>query len=146
MYIYDGDNINSPLFTGGTINGNNNPGPNFQSTHATGAITVEFKSDGSGVAYGWEATINCSSLGVEDVSDSFGISVYPNPATDVLNISSQKTQILSASLTDVVGRKVLSTKIEAQNGQINVSHLPKGVYILTLKTKDQTITKKIIKK
>ena len=146
MYIYDGDSVNSPLFTGGTINGNNNPGPSFQSTHASGAITIEFKSDGSGVAYGWEATINCSSLGVEDVSDSFGITVYPNPASDVLNISSQKTQIQSASLTDAAGRKVASTKIEAQNGQINVSHLPKGVYVLTLKTKDQTITKKIIKK
>ena len=146
MYIYDGDSVDSPLFTGGTINGNNNPGPSFQSTHATGAITIEFKSDGLGVAYGWEAMINCSSLGVEDVSDSYGITIYPNPASEVLNISSQKAQIQSFSLTDAAGRKVLGAKIDSQNGQINIAHLPKGVYILTLNTKDQTIVKKIIKK
>src|SRR5690606_37852704 len=73
MYVYNGDSVDSPLFEGGTINGNNVPGPTFLSTDATGAITIEFISDESANTYGWEAVVDCAALGVEDLSDSYGI-------------------------------------------------------------------------
>lgn len=146
MYVYNGDTEFAELFDNGTITGSNNPGPSFQSTHSSGAITVKFVSNAGGNLYGWEANVNCASMGIEDVSDAAGITVFPNPATDVLNIHSQTLKILSATLTDSSGRTVVSNKIDTQNAKINVGHLPKGVYILTLKTKGQTITKKIIKK
>lgn len=145
MYVYNGDSTSAPIFEGGTLTGSNNPGPTFQSTHSSGAITVKFVSDGAGQLYGWEGTVNCATMGVEDISDAAGIAVFPNPASDVLNINSQKLEIQSATLTDTTGKVVLTHKINAQSKKINVGHLPKGVYILTLKTKGQTITKKIIK-
>ena len=146
MYVYDGDSTDSPLFAEGTLTGNNDPGPTFVSTHTSGAITIEFVSNASVNTYGWEAVVDCSALGIEDVSDSFGITVYPNPASDVLNIASQKAKIQSATITDATGRTVLTNKIASTNGTINIGHLPKGVYILTLKLDGQTVTKKIIKK
>jgi len=146
LYVHNGDSVNSPLFTGGTITGNNNPGPTFVSTHATGAITIEFISDDSGAAYGWEANVDCGMLGIEDMSNSAGITVYPNPASSVLNINSQKGQILSVQLTDAAGRTVLTNNVNKANGTLNISHLPKGVYILSIKMEDKTVTKKIIKK
>jgi len=146
MRVYNGTTTaSSTLFAGGNITGNNNPGPEFASTDASGAITIEFTSNGSGNAYGWEAYVDCGILSVEDMSNSNGISVYPNPASSVLNIDAKK-EILSVQLTDAAGRTVLTNNVNNAKGTINVSHLPKGVYILSVKMKDQTVTKKIIKK
>lgn len=146
MLVYNGDSTGATLFGNGTITGNNNPGPSFVSTHASGAITIEFTSNQTGAAYGWEANIDCGMLSVEDLSGSQGITVYPNPATSVLNIDSQKGQILSVQLTDAAGRSVLTNQVNKTNGVINISHLPKGVYILSIKMENQTVTKKIIKR
>lgn len=146
MYVYNGDSTDAPLFAGGTITGNNNPGPSFTSTDESGAITIKFISSPEINNYGWEAVVNCSALGIEEMSDSFGVLVYPNPTSDVLNISSQKAKIDSVSIVDVAGRTVLSNKLSNNSGSIKIGHLPKGVYILTLKLDGQTVTKKIIKK
>lgn len=146
MYVYDGDTVDAPLFAGGTLTGNNNPGPEFISTHSSGAITIKFVSDGSGATYGWEAHIDCDALGVTDLNDNSGISVYPNPASDILNVISAKGNVESFTLTDTAGRIVLSNKLNAQSNKINIGHLPNGVYILNLKINGKTITKKVVKK
>ena len=146
MNVYNGDSVGSPLFDEGSITGNNVPGPTFVSTDATGAITIEFISNSSGNAYGWEATVDCAALGVEDLSDSYGITVYPNPASEILNVIAQKGQIQSVKLTDVAGRTVINNNVNKNNTSINVNHLPKGVYILTINVDNKIVTKKIIKK
>lgn len=146
MYVHNGDSVDAPLFEGGTLTGNNNPGPSFASTHSSGAITIEFTSDASGNSYGWEAIVNCSSLGIEEMGDSYGITVYPNPTSDILNIASQKAKIESATITDTSGRIVLTNQLSSNNGVVKIGHLPKGVYILTLKVDGKNVTKKIIKK
>lgn len=146
MYVYDGDSTNAPLFAGGSINGNNNPGPQFISTHSSGAITIEFISDGLGVTYGWEGTVDCDALGISEVSDSNGITIYPNPTSSLLNIASQKSVIESVTLTDLSGRKLITNDLKSQSGQLKIEHLPAGVYLLNLKINGKTITKKIIKK
>lgn len=146
MYVYNGDSTDAPLFDGGTITGNNNPGPSFTSTHSTGAITIEFISNGSGTAYGWEAVVDCEAvLSVEDITIANGVMVYPNPASSVLNIDA-KTEILSVRINDASGKLVLNRNTQSVKESVNVAHLPQGVYILTVELKGKTVTKKIIKK
>src|SRR5690606_21921976 len=111
---------------------------------ASGAITIEFVSDATVTAYGWEATVDCSSLGIEEMGDSYGITVYPNPTSDVLNISSQNAKIETLTITDTSGRIVLTNQLSSNNGVVKIGHLPKGVYILTLKLDGKNVTKKII--
>lgn len=53
------------------------------------------------------------------------LKVYPNPATDIVNISSNRN-IESVTITDLSGKRVDSGK----GSQINVSKLAKGTYIL----------------
>lgn len=145
MYVHNGDSTDAPLFEDGTINGNNNPGPSFTSTHPSGAITIEFSSDAIGVAYGWEATVVCDAvLSIEDMSGSKELVVYPNPTSSVLNIDARK-EISSIRLNDVSGKTVLNKKTSSLKEKINIQHLPKGVYILTVEINGQTITKKVIK-
>lgn len=147
MYIYNGLTTDSgTLFPDGTLTGNHNPGPSYTSTDNSGAITIKFVSDNSGNTYGWEGNVDCDSMGVNDVADSNEITIYPNPATNVLNIVSQKLTIESVKLTDTSGRMVVTNQLNKMNTQLNIDHLPKGVYMLNIKVGDKTITKKIIKK
>lgn len=65
-------------------------------------------------------------LGVSDNAVKSNLKVYPNPATDIVNISANR-KIESVTVMDMTGKKVQSFKA---GNQINVSSLAKGIYIL----------------
>ncbi|ANF52163.1 hypothetical protein A0O34_17290 [Chryseobacterium glaciei] len=80
------------------------------------------------------------SLGTNDLTaDIKELSVYPNPVKDVL-YSDQKLE--NFELYSVSGSLIRSGKNE---NSISVHDLPKGMYMLKIKNKDKSITKKIIK-
>tara|TARA_R110002072_G_scaffold124085_1_gene259537 strand:+ start:54395 stop:55363 length:969 start_codon:yes stop_codon:yes gene_type:complete len=82
-------------------------------------------------------------LGVgENVSDL--VSVYPNPASDILNVKVPSTvTVTGATLFDVLGN---NTGVRLVNGQINIAGLANGVYLLNVETSAGTLTEKVIKK
>lgn len=81
-------------------------------------------------------------LAVTDVS-KVGISIYPNPFTDVLKISDVK-DVKSISVNDMTGREV---KTLAPASEINLSNLKSGLYLVNLKMADGSVkTFKAIKK
>ena len=83
-----------------------------------------------------------SFLAVSDVNKA-GISVYPNPFTDVLKISDVKG-VKSVSVNDMSGRQV---KTLAPSAEINLSSLKSGLYIVNLQMEDSSIKSfKAIKK
>ena len=56
------------------------------------------------------------------------ISVYPNPAFDVININAAaKTEVI---FTNVAGAKVLESIVEVGNNTIDISKLPQGLYFV----------------
>lgn len=88
-------------------------------------------------AYEYDVTLSSSTF--QSYSD---FSVYPNPATDLLNIRSIE-EIKSIKMYALDGRKLSET----QSKVLQIGDLPAGIYILTLETKNGTIgTQKIIKK
>lgn len=88
--------------------------------------------------YGGDCTL---SIDQEALSQ---ISVFPNPANDVLNIKVPSSiQIESASIFDLLGKE---SQVQVINGQINVQNLSQGVYILNLRTSAGTLTQKIVKR
>ncbi|MFM7895964.1 MAG: T9SS type A sorting domain-containing protein, partial [Flavobacterium sp.] len=70
--------------------------------------------------------------------------VYPNPASNVLNISNANNyEIKNISVVDINGRVV---KNQAGSlTQINVSDLNAGVYFVTIEAAEGKTTKKFIK-
>lgn len=73
-------------------------------------------------------------------------SVYPNPAIDVVNISNSTSAIISnVEMTDLNGRVVKNVTLNATEGQINISDLSTGVYMMNVSSDQGTSTKKIIK-
>lgn len=69
-------------------------------------------------------------LATSENPDLKGISIYPNPATDFINILNVKTKIEKVVIFDLSGKQMLSDNKE----KINVSKLPSGVYMLSVKT------------
>ncbi|MCG2793355.1 MAG: T9SS type A sorting domain-containing protein [Weeksellaceae bacterium] len=82
------------------------------------------------------------SLAVSGASRA-GISLYPNPFTDVLNISDIKG-VKSISVSDMSGRQLSRT---AAVNQLNLSNLRQGLYMINLQMKDGSLKSlKAIKK
>ena len=78
--------------------------------------------------------------GVEDNIVSNEVSVYPNPASEVVNIlNNNKLSINSVEIIDLIGRTVLLSE-KAEN--INISELPEGQYFVRI-TGETTIVKKL---
>ena len=82
------------------------------------------------VQYGPDIPQSMAQSGIE-------ISVYPNPASDVININA-KLDILSVSLIDVSGREVLNTVDKG----ISVKHLSPGTYLLKFQARSGEIFSK----
>jgi hypothetical protein len=64
--------------------------------------------------------------------ESAGISIYPNPVTDFVNINAGEASILKtiADFYDVNGRLVKDILITNNQQQINVQQLAKGMYLI----------------
>lgn len=64
--------------------------------------------------------------------DGYDVIVYPNPAKDLLNIeisgtTSGKAEVM---LYDLTGKQLKQMTLQGATGQINISDLPQGVYLL----------------
>lgn len=62
------------------------------------------------------------------------ISIYPNPATTTLNLSSTEMMDFTICITDVTGRVVLREKVLDSFYPVDVSSLTSGIYLLRLET------------
>lgn len=90
-----------------------------------------------GIASTVQFTENCN-LSTEDLSKP-QLSVYPNPTTDVINISQP---IKEATIYDLSGRLIY----KGNESTISLLGLNDGLYILRIEIGDVLITKKIIKR
>ena len=79
-----------------------------------------------------------------DDQDLSTLSMYPNPATNFLNISAQNT-INSVEIFNVLGQKVISMSVEDTSASINISNLNTGIYLIKYVINNRTSTKKFVK-
>ncbi len=62
-----------------------------------------------------------------------GPSVYPNPAFNTLSIELDNSEVpVSLKITDLMGKEVLRMNYSSTDGQIDVSKLEEGLYLLTI--------------
>jgi hypothetical protein len=74
------------------------------------------------------------------------ILVYPNPATDVVNISSPNAFITTLEVFDLRGR-LLREELDSEinTTQVDIGNLKTGIYFLHIHTEAGIVTKKLIK-
>ena len=81
-----------------------------------------------------------SGTGIDNWNNS--VSVYPNPTSDILTISTGNyTGALKVNVYDLFGRKVFTSN----DKEISLKSFADGVYILEFKAADNTYTTRIIK-
>ena len=91
--------------------------------------------------------IPCATSIYEQIKDE-RISVFPNPATDIVTIIFEDNQSFEVNFFDILGRLYYSEKLNSKNSiSINLLLYPSGVYFLKMINKEdnKTIIKKIIK-
>ncbi len=74
-----------------------------------------------------------------------GITLHPNPATATLNIELPGSLNCTAELRNIKGVLVETKQLQG-NAQWNIEALPPGVYLITFRNKDVSITRKFVKK
>jgi hypothetical protein len=82
--------------------------------------------------------------GVEyDKADN--IKMYPNPANKLLTVEITVTSLYAIDITSLSGQLLYSNKMEGTMHQIDLSSFQKGIYFISIRSKDFVTTKKIIK-
>jgi len=111
---------------------------------------VQFTSLNNGYICGNTMTLLKYGLinGVDEMDD-VGFEVYPNPTRGVVGIQSlvvgQRSVVVK--ITDLYGNVLAITpcQLKAANCQLDISHLPAGVYFLRINLENRMIVKKIVK-
>lgn len=81
---------------------------------------------------------------VEDIKKLYGVSIYPNPTSNIINIDGfDNGNIILYDINGVVLKQTEASKI---NKGIDVSNLSSGIYYLIFKTKQATYGTKVVKK
>lgn len=90
------------------------------------------------------STIQRNNLNLNDFNTT-AISIYPNPATDFINIAIQNNTVISdISIADMTGKIVLYQNKNTEN--INIQNLSSGLYFLSVYADGKKITTKFLKK
>lgn len=102
---------------------------------------------GYGIPNFEEAYNELQVLGIEDQLLKETFAIYPNPVTDVFNVSfPQQTERAVVTIFDVLGKQVMLKNISAVENKVNISELASGVYIASIAAEGAVNNFKILKK
>ena len=91
-----------------------------------------------------EVNVTRIPTGITDVNSTNNVVVYPNPATDNININLGTVSAAEISIIDLQGRQVSYTKHSGnQLVTLPVSILPNGLYIVRVQSEAGIVTEKI---
>jgi len=71
------------------------------------------------------------------------LNIYPNPAASYFILNMENEESAELRLNDLTGRIVLQKTIEYGKERIDVSNLPKGIYVVTLQTGNKAVVEKL---
>ncbi len=84
-------------------------------------------------------------VGLNEIEkDGLGISIYPNPAKDVLCFELSKKETTKAELFDLSGRNVLTKELNTSENTISLQGLNEGIYILKFSNSSGNSYKRIM--
>lgn len=84
-----------------------------------------------------------STTGVKELSYKNNIQLWPNPASNTLNIAS--TAAYPYIVTDLTGRALLTGNLQKGTNSINVASLTEGLYFVKLLSNDESGVYKFVK-
>jgi hypothetical protein len=111
-----------------------------------GTHTITFEStddEGNDSTCRFELTV-VEILSIQDANLKEGLSISPNPASDMINIISANINLTDISIVDISGKLLFSlSNLDTERRTINISTLAQGIYFVQV---NDEVTKKIVKK
>ena len=100
--------------------------------------------------------LTITTTGIEEISNTGNISVFPNPVTEEIQVISNQCSVNSVEIYNILGEKVYQSLVTSHSLSgislmtnvpitINVADFPKGVYFITLTTEEGKAVKKFVK-
>ncbi len=103
-------------------------------------VSVCFLNDQTGWAGGFSTNATTSGVFkwdyqtmIQPVITSTHVSIYPNPAYDVITVESTE-KIISVEIMNTLGQKIIYSPINDVKKQLNISSLNRGFYIFKVNT------------
>lgn len=131
---------NNLALTGTAINGANGGG---------GDIFIPWPATGTGYNVNFNRSTGTWTFTVTTLSnDTFAaknFSVYPNPSTNVWNLSSNNVVIDSVQIYDALGKQVYNKNIASNESQIDATNFAKGIYIAKINGGNTSETIKLVR-
>ncbi|NOY49351.1 MAG: T9SS type A sorting domain-containing protein, partial [Chlorobi bacterium] len=82
-------------------------------------------------------------VGINENGEKQYISVYPNPASDYIQVGSNG-EISNVTIVNTVGQVVFNQNVGVNTLRVSTESLPNGVYFVNIKTATGTTTQKIV--
>jgi hypothetical protein len=145
---YDSLWVYSGLYPGGELLGAFTGSTLPPTMSAEDVMSIRFKSDNLTTAAGWVAVIGNFNVSVDEaLATENSISVYPNPARDIINIDFQSSA--PADLLRIYNQKgqLVLTQPISQNSQkqrLDVSSFPSGIYLIITNSGNSILSKEKI--
>ena len=117
------------------------------------SVTLRFVGDDEGVGSVVEAAVDDIEiysnqiLGINNPSNENSLSIYPNPASDILTLDMRltKTSKITYEVVNNLGQTVISSELELSAGnnisKIDVQKLENGIYYFVVKNGDERVKK-----
>ena len=83
---------------------------------------------------------------IQDTTDLNQLSVFPNPATDMLNIYSAGSNLRQVEIYDLSGSLIKQFNVITDKIQVPVSDLKSGMYIVKIVTEKNNCVKQFVKR
>lgn len=84
-------------------------------------------------------------IGLEEIKNEINLSIYPNPTTNHVWISLSRFENSSYEIYNIQGKLIkTSTKLYTPQTRIDLSNIPKGVYLIKVRSEKNTIIEKLI--
>ena len=88
---------------------------------------------------------DCNTVNIDYFeNNNSDFSIYPNPASDILNIVMKEYGSFYLEITDIMGHYHNRNNLQGSQ-RIDISNLSKGIYFITISNKDDFFVTKIVK-
>jgi hypothetical protein len=93
--------------------------------------------------WGFYILRNDSPLSIDDATSNDGITIYPQPASGIVNIKSAK-EIKAITVYTMNGSRVFNSVVNSTQTAINIDNLVNGMYIIELQSANAISRKKLV--
>jgi PKD repeat protein len=93
--------------------------------------------------YHFRVILGNTTVGIKDNELSFNTQIYPNPASNVVNVKSD-LQISNVKVYNNTGQIVSNKQVNSKFFQLNTSQYETGIYFFQIETNEGVISKRII--